>query len=89
MPPPGMSEFIGHKPESSRLVQLKAHQEALARRTEPPRPPVAPVERRANAFSEYRRGSNPGRVMGPSGSAPYFDPEREAEAVERIMRSKR
>lgn len=66
MPPPGMSEFIGDKPESARLAQLKADREALAQRTQPSRPPATPLERRADAFTVYRRGSNPGRVLGPA-----------------------
>lgn len=91
MPPPGIAEFIGDKPESARLAQLKAHREALARRTS--RQPAMPVERRTDALRQYRNRTNYSQVLGASASAARIDPERdaqrEAEAIERIMGRKR
>ncbi|MBD1591121.1 hypothetical protein HC744_03595 [Arthrobacter sp. S1_S22] len=93
MPPPGIAEFIGDKPEPARLAQLKAHREAHARRTRPSRQPATPVERRTDALRQYRGQFNTSRVLGPSESAPRIDPEREAqreaEAIDRIMRRRR
>jgi hypothetical protein len=42
VPPPGMAEFIGDKPEPARLAQLNAHREAVARA---PRPQAVPPQR--------------------------------------------
>lgn len=93
VPPPGMSEFIGDKPKSARLAQLKAHREALARRTHSSRAPATSVERRTDALSQYRGRTTYSQVLGASASAPRIDPERnaqrEAEAIERIMGRKR
>ncbi|MET3934933.1 competence protein CoiA family protein [Arthrobacter sp. OAP107] len=91
VPPPGMAEFIGDKPEPARLAQLKAHREALARRTS--RQPATPVERRTDALRQYRSRTSYSQVLGASASAARIDPERdaerEAEAIERIMGRKR
>ncbi|MFH5877291.1 competence protein CoiA family protein [Arthrobacter sp. NA-172] len=92
VPPPGMSEFIADKPELARLAQLKAHREARAGRPLTSRPTTA-VERRTDALRQYRSRTSYSHVLGASASAPYIDPERdaqrEAEAIERIMGRKR
>ena len=91
VPPPGIAEFIGHKPEPARLAQLKTHREALARRTS--RQPATPVERRTDALRQYRSRTSYSQVLGASASSARIDPEREAqreaEAIERIMGRKR
>lgn len=91
VPPPEMAEYIGDKPEFARIAQLKDHREASARRALAPRRPMS-LERRMQAVSQHA-GASIGQVLGPSGSAPWHDAEREAErkaeAIERIMRSKR
>jgi hypothetical protein len=91
VPPPGIAEFIGDKPEPARLAQLKDHREALARRTS--RQPATPLERRTDALRQYRSRTSYSQVLGASASAPRIDPEREAqreaEAIERIMGRKR
>ena len=90
MPPPGIAEFIGDKPEPARLAQLKAHREA---RAVPSRPPATPVERRTDALRQYWSRTSYSQVLGASASAARIDPERnaqrEAEAIERIMGRKR
>lgn len=91
VPPPEMAEYIGDKPESARVAQLKDYREATARRALAPGRTMS-VERRVQAFRQYGSAS-PWQVQGPSGSAPRRDAEREAqrqaEAIERIMRSRR
>jgi hypothetical protein len=90
MPPPGIAEFIGDKPEPARLAQLKTHREA---RAVPSRPPATPVERRTDALRQYWSRTSYSQVLGASASAARIDPERnaqrEAEAIERIMGRKR
>lgn len=91
VPPPRIAEFIGDKPEPARVAQLKAHREALARRTS--RQPATPVERRRDALRQYRNRTSYSQLLGASTSAARIDPERhaqrEAEAIERIMGRKR
>jgi hypothetical protein len=91
VPPPGIAELIGDKPEPARLAQLKAHREARAGR--PSGWPATPVERRTDALRQYQSRTSYSQVLGASSSAPRIDPERnaqrEAEAIERIMGRKR
>lgn len=91
VPPHGMAEFVGDKPEPARLAQLKVHREALARRKSRQLP--APVERRMDALTQYPSRTSYSQVLGASASAPRIDPERnarrEAESIERIMGRKR
>ncbi|MBT2568093.1 hypothetical protein J7I84_16630 [Arthrobacter sp. ISL-85] len=91
VPPPEMAEYIGDKPESGRLAQLKDYREAPARRAPTPARPMS-RGRRMQAVRQYGSAS-PGQVLEPSRGAPRRDRDREAqrqaEAIERIMRKKR
>ncbi|MGN7201405.1 competence protein CoiA [Arthrobacter sp. SAFR-044] len=92
VPPPGMAEFIGDKPESTRVTQLKDHREARAGRPLTSRPPT-PMERRTDALRQYQGRTSYSRILGGSASAPRIDPERDAqrkaEAINQIMGRKR
>jgi hypothetical protein len=59
VPPPGLAEYIGDKPESARLAQLRTHRQAATRPPEAPsrRPPEAPSQRQVSP-SLYERGTN-------------------------------
>lgn len=59
MPPPGLAEYIGDKPEAARLAQLRTHRQAAPRPPEAPsrRPPEAPSQWQVSP-SLYERGTN-------------------------------
>lgn len=87
VPPRGMAEYIGDKPEPSRLAQLNDHRNPPTKPTKQPwQPPAAPSSQYWSAFR-----SSGGRDT--VGRAPYIDPEREEqrkqEAIKQIMRRKR
>lgn len=59
VPPPGLAEYIGEKPESARLAQLRAHRQEATKPTGNPsrRAPETSSQRQASP-SLYERGVN-------------------------------
>jgi hypothetical protein len=82
-----MDEYIGDKPEPSRVVQLNDH------RKPPVKPPKQQWQPPASSLGQYWSTTRSGSGRGPGGHAPYIDPEREEqrkqEAIKQIMRRKR
>lgn len=88
VPPPGMADYIGDKPEAARVAQLNDHRNPPAT---PPKPAWQPAASSASRYWSVTRSGWGQRGVG--GSAPYIDPEREElrkqEAIKEIMRRKR
>lgn len=75
-PPPEMAEYIGDKPEPTRVAQIKAHREATAR---PPKP----------AWHPSSASSNPYEGSASGWSRNEREQQRQREAIASIFGRKR
>jgi hypothetical protein len=97
VPPPEMAEYIGDKPESARVAQLRTHREGAPKQSPTPRSFTPKPLHRPPAEAPGAEDASSGQFVwvdsrwGPVAvrSAPRRDPEREAdreaEAIARIF----
>lgn len=81
VPPPGMAQYIGDKPEPRKVAQLNDH------RNPPAKPPKQPLQPPAPSSGGYWSVTRSGwGQRGAGGSAPYIDPEREEQRKQAVIK---